>query len=432
MHPRFDKKTLSNLAQNGNFSFIVALITVIVLPIHIHFLPPLMILWLFAWVLENYSRFGDIFHSNKAYSLLFILFVSYYLWEAIGLLYTTDIKMGLSNLFGRLSLVLFPLVLVIPGEMIKNKIKLLIRIFAASTFIFILICFGYAVFRSVHIQNGLWAFNSHPPEYFWISYFYGSALTLNQHPSYIAMYVMLAFFICFESYFDHKLKVGQRILWLVIGLLLLVTQYFLSSRAGILISLILLPLYFIIKLRQLGKSKHVWILIVLILIAFVPLVIKNQRVDYLFGRIFNNQVGYERKQDPRVTIWKSGMEVAKKNFLLGVGIGDVRTELSLEYQRRGEGQMAIERFNAHNQFLEVLLENGIIGLIIFLSIFASMFYIAFKDKNLLYLMFISMMIMFFLFETVLYRLAGVSFFSLFSFLLNYAKDSTSKTKLDIV
>ena len=140
-------------------------------------------------------------------------------------------------------------------------------------------------------------------------------------------------------------------------------------------------------------------------------------MDYLYGRFVRNQDDYDRKEDPRLVIWKSALEIASKNFLLGVGIGDVREELSEEFLRIGEVQMAKDRFNAHNQFLEVLLENGIIGLIIFISIFVCMFYIAFSDKNLLYIIFILMTLMFFMFETVLYRLAGVSFFSLFSFIL---------------
>jgi O-antigen ligase len=427
MNLRIGKLELNNMVQNGYYSYIAALVIVFIMPIHIHFLPPFIVLMSLAWIFENYSKFGILMHNKKAYSLLIVLFVTYYLWEVIGLLYTTDIKMGLSNLFGRLSFVLFPIVLTSPGETIKKKINVLIRLFAVSTFIFILTCFFYAFYRSVHYENGLLTFNSHPQEFFWLNYFYSSELTLDQHPSYVAMYALLASFICFESYFDTTIKFLYRNLWLAIGLLLLITQYYLSSRAGILISLILVPLYFVVKLRQLGKNKYAWILIMLMIIAFVPIVIKNQRVDYLFGRLIQTHADYERKQDPRVIIWKSGLEIAKKNLMLGVGIGDVRTELSSEYKRVGEDQMAIEKFNAHNQFLEVLLENGIIGLILFLAIFGWMFYLAFLDKNLLYLMFICMIIMFFLFETVLYRLAGVSFFSLFSFLLLHSNNNTLKT-----
>lgn len=410
-----------NLLKRGFLSFLTALLTVIILPIHVKYLPPLMILWGIFWIMENHFQLTMISRSRKSFKVLFILFIIYYAWQAISLIYTNDTKMGLSNLFGRLSLILFPMVLIIPGEMIKDKIKTLVRIFAISTSLFLLFCFSYAFYRSMHLQNGLWTFNPHPGEYVWLSYFYSSELTLSEHPSYIAMYVLLSVFICFESFFDFSMKLRSRVLWLILGFLLLISQYFLSSRAGILICLILTPLYLIIKLKQLGKRKFAWIWIILLIIALLPLIVKNQRVDYLYGRLINKQEGYERKEDPRFTIWKSALEIARKNKLMGVGIGDVRTELSSEYMRIGEDQMAKERFNAHNQFLEVLVENGIIGLAIFVSIFICMFYIAFSDNNLLYIMFILIIFIFFLFETVLYRFAGVSFFPLFSFLLIYTK-----------
>ena len=422
--------SIKKFILSGGLTFIFCLLSVVILPTYIHYLPPVMILWVLFWILDNRSGLKkDIFISNKA-AILFFLFIFYYLWQAVGLIYTTDTKMGLSNLFGRLSLVLFPLVLIFPGAMIKNNIKTLIRIFVISTFLFMLFCFSYALYRSVSLQDGLWTFNSHPEESVWLNHFYSSELTVSQHPSYIAMYVLLSTFICFESYYDFSLKSKSRIMWLILGFLLLISQYFLSSRAGILLNLILIPLYFIIKLRQLGRKKSVWLWIILILIALAPLVAKNQRVDYLLGSVFNKQVDYERKKDPRFLIWESSLKIAQKNLLFGVGIGDVRTELAQEYERIGEVAMAKERLNAHNQFLEVLLENGIIGLLLFISIFVSMFYIAFSEKNLLYGLFILMIFMFFLFETALYRLAGVSFFALFSFLLIYTKTNNQTIEIN--
>jgi O-antigen ligase len=373
--------------------------------------------WVGLCILENNSEIFKAWNSLSQYKFLFILFILYYLWQVFSLLYTKDLKLGMLNLFSRLSLILFPFVLIFPGEIIKSKAKLLIRLFAFGTFLYLVFCFGYALYRSLNINEGLLTFNPRPPDYFWLSYFYGADLTISQHPAYTSMYVLLSVFICLEEWFDNTKKILNRLCWLTLGTLLLISQYFISSRAGILSSIVLLPIYFIFKLRNFGKRKFAWIWILLIIIALIPVLLKNQRVDYLFGELFNKQVGYERKKDPRFLIWKSSLNVAKKNLFLGVGIGDVKSELALEYDRIGEEQMAKERLNAHNQFLEVLLENGIIGLILFVSIFVCMIYIAISDKNILYGFFIMIVFIFFLFETMLYRLAGVTFFSMFSFLL---------------
>jgi O-antigen ligase len=185
--------------------------------------------------------------------------------------------------------------------------------------------------------------------------------------------------------------------------------------------MILIPIYFLLKFKSLKKHRFAWIGIIVVLILLQPLIANNQRVGYLYDLLFSKDIDYENQEDTRLIIWKSALEISKKNLLFGVGIGDVRTELADEYNRIGQEKMENERLNAHNQFVEVLLENGIIGLGIFLAIFAVMSYIAISDRNILYGIFISMIFMFFMFETVLYRLAGVTFFSLFSFLLIYLK-----------
>jgi O-antigen ligase len=418
-----NKIQFSSLIKRGYLSYIAAIMTVIVLPVHVQYLPPFLIIWCLSWIVENYLLRNEKWNLKTPHKVLFLLFISYYVWQVVGLIYTSDTKQGLLNLFGRLSLILFPMVLIFPGEMIKGKIIMLTRAFAGSTFIYMIICFANSLFRSINLNDGV--FNPHPIEYPWLNYFYSADLTISQHPSYVAMYVLLSAFICFESWFSSSIKIKHRIFWLISGSILLLSQYFISSRAGIFISLVLVPLYFLIKIKNSKYFRLQGILIIIVVICLLPVIIKNQRVDYLFGGFFNKQVSYERKQDPRFQIWESALNVSKQNLLLGVGIGDVRHELSQEYKRIGEDQMAKERFNAHNQFLEVLLENGIVGVTIFISIFLCMFYIAYIDKSLLYGFFILMIILFFMFETVLYRLAGVSFFSLFSFLLLHLNQKES-------
>jgi O-antigen ligase len=107
--------------------------------------------------------------------------------------------------------------------------------------------------------------------------------------------------------------------------------------------------------------------------------------------------------------------------VFGVGTGDIQDELNKEYKLLADKDLAIENnLNAHNQYLEVLIENGCIGFLLFLSLFAMMIYISVREGNLIYLIFTLIVFVSFMFETMLNRLAGVSFFSLFSFLLIYA------------
>jgi len=412
------------LAQQGYFSYLSAILTMAIMPVHVQYLPPVMILWLLSWIFENHYRLKELYCETKTvYKLLFALVILYYLWQVSGLLYSADLKMGLLNLYGRLSLVLFPLVLIYPGENIRRKTKILLRVFAAGSFSYMLICFCFALFRSLNYQNGIWTFNPHPPEFWWLSYFYAAELTVNQHPSYIAIFVLISSLICFETWFDNSIKTILRYIWLFAGILLIVSIYFISSRAGIISCLIIIPVYLIRKLKERKKLRLAWIGIIILMIALLPLIIRNQRVNSLFKTFSDDNEMKETEKiiEPRLIIWKAALNIAKQNLFIGVGIGDVRTELVKEYQKVGEDIMIKERYNAHNQFIEVLLENGLIGLVVFIMIFIIMIYIAIVDRNLLYGCFIFMIAFSLMFETMLYRLAGVSFFSLFSFQLLYYK-----------
>jgi O-antigen ligase len=106
---------------------------------------------------------------------------------------------------------------------------------------------------------------------------------------------------------------------------------------------------------------------------------------------------------------------------MGVGTGDASDELKKEFKNRGYINGYYDNLNAHNQFLEILLENGLIGLILFLTILGYMSYIAISQRNILSGLFIIMMFVFFMFETVLNRLSGISFFAFLSFLLIHIK-----------
>ncbi|MFH0841797.1 MAG: O-antigen ligase family protein [Bacteroidota bacterium] len=414
--------TLKEIIDKRYLTFLAASSAIFIIPIHVYYLPPFMILWGLCWVIENYSRFRLMMDTRKKYLLLFVFFISYYLWQAAGLIYSEDIKMGYLNLFGRLSLILFPLVLFYPGERIRKNTGTLLRLFASAAFIYMVYCFLRALFRSIVIDDGVWTFDPHPPEFFWLSYFYASQLTLPLHPSYISIYVLMSVMISLESWFDHSMKHSFRYVWLIIAVLLAISIFFLSSRAGIICSLIMIPLYLMIKLKNMGRWRFAWLGVTLLLISLLPLIIKNQRVASLFKKYFNENTREEQPDEPRFTVWNLALKISRQNLLLGVGIGDVRNELVKEYEKNDEQVMAEERYNVHNQFLEVLLENGLIGAILFISIFICMIYIAVIDRNILYGSFIFLIIFYSLFETILYRLAGVSFFPLFSFLLLHYKN----------
>jgi O-antigen ligase len=417
----FHKIIEINTRNPGYPAFLAAIVSMVILPVHNQYLPPLMIIWLLVWVFEFISRKGRLIEDENKPVLLLCCFISLFVYLLIGLIYSDNQELGTLLIFRRLSLAIFPIVLFSPGLEIKHKINTLLKAFTLGTITFLLVCFCYALFRSIIIKNGQWTFNPVSPEESWINYFYGSELTLDQHPSYIAMYTVLSMFIALELFSNKTLKVGIRALWLVTGIFLFVSIYFLSSRAGFIAVLLVLPVYLIIKI---GKKRLNIIsigLILFIIVCITSFYLFNQRVNFYSDKSLTFKLDTTIINDNRIGIWKSAVKVIEMNPIFGVGIGDSCDELKKEFKLLGYTNGYYDNLNAHNQYLEYLLSSGVLGLLIFLAIIGLMIYSAIKDRNLLFGVFIIIMLIFFTFESMLNRLAGISFFSLFSFLLMHFK-----------
>jgi O-antigen ligase len=412
--------------QSGKLTFILCLLSAIIIPLHVDFLPPVMILWLIAWIIENHKDFNKIWNIKNPAVLLFAGFTLYFLWYLAGLIYTEDFHNGTLLTFRRLPFVVFPLVLVAPGEYLKKNIMLVLRIFALSTLLYILFSFGLALIRSTFFTTGTITFNPRPPDADYENYFFGTRFAFSQHPTYLAMYVVFSIFVALESFFDKTLKNFQRLLWIGSSGILLVSLYFLSSRAGILSALLLVPLYLIIQFKKIKK----WWVSVLILIVAIPLLIfsfsKNDRMKSFFPEKADTSFMEKIMLDNRVPIWKSTFSVIKHNLFIGVGPGDASHDLRKEYLKEGYTEAYYNNLNAHNQYLEILLGTGLIGFLIIVYILGLVIYQAIVKRNLLFMLFIMAILIFFLFESILNRIAGVTFFSLMTFLLLISGEGSDK------
>jgi O-antigen ligase len=413
------------LVMIETIGYFIAFITMIIIPVYHWYLPPLMILWFILWFFKLKSLRMELQEIPFDYKILFVLFISFYLWQIIGLIYSDYPEAGWRNIVLRLSLLVFPLVLISPGDMIRLKVKTLLRVFAFGTFFFMVFCYTLAVYRSFNLTDGILTFNPHPPVETWLNYFFGSSLAIFQHPSYLSMYVLFSAFIAAESFFDKSLTRFRRMFWLFVSLSLFISIFLLASRAAILASIITIPFYFIYKNRKTDLRKMAGLVVLISIFCIfllLPIIKSNSKFRPYFNSESKVELGNNFLKESRLVIWKSSFNIIRRHILFGVGTGEIQFALNKEYKLTADNNLAIKNnLNAHNQFLEVLLENGLIGILIFLSLFAMLFYISIKEENLLFILFILIVFISFMFETMINRLAGVSFFALFSFLLPYSK-----------
>lgn len=424
---------MNEFLRSGKLTYFACFLSVIILPIHVDFLPPFMILWVICWILENAGQFNALINFKNDSFKLFIGFLLFFIWYVSGLFYTTDLDNGMLLVFRRLSFVLFPLVLIKPGEMIKKRALLLLKVFAISTLFYIIFSYGFAIYRSLYLKDGSILFNPHPIDRDYDNYFFGTDFAFSQHPTYLAMYVMLSVFIAFESFFNEHQNLLYKRFWLSGGIIMMSSIYFISSRAGILSAMILMPVYLIIHFKKINKGWGSVLVVIGALAILILSFLNNNRIKYYLPDTQSSSVIEKFKLDNRVPIWKSAVKVIKQNLVFGVGAGDASAEIRRAYKDAGYTEMYYDNLNAHNQYLEILLANGLVGLLIMLSIIGFLVFKAILRRNLLLGLYITVIIIFFLFESILNRIAGVTFFSLFSFLLiNFEENNfTAGTNISI-
>jgi len=146
--------------------------------------------------------------------------------------------------------------------------------------------------------------------------------------------------------------------YLYLGILILLSILCTLSRAGFAGAIMSLLLIFIFYLNILIKSykKH----LVTILISFIiPLVYFFEYTKVLFARLVN--LNFSNMFDGRLDIWLSGISVIDKNPF---GYGHNNTPQTIEHyaaKNYGGGDV-------HNYFLETLINYGILGFIITISL----------------------------------------------------------------
>ncbi|MEM6963283.1 MAG: hypothetical protein AAF573_00870, partial [Bacteroidota bacterium] len=91
---------------------------------------------------------------------------------------------------------------------------------------------------------------------------------------------------------------------------------------------------------------------------------------------------------------------------LGVGTGDIQDELNKIYQKRNLQTELQYNQNTHNQYLQTTATLGILGGTWLLVLYFLPFYQAFRHKDYLYCLFILLILLAFLTESILQTQRG--------------------------
>lgn len=379
-------------------NYYLFLLLAFIIPLERKLIPPIIILLFVSSLLNGSFKFK----KKKGILALALLYVTY----VVGLIYSTNFKYGLFDLEVKLSLLLFPLVFFISKIEMKTVADNILNSFIDGCFVASILSLVSAAIQYYLYSN----INS---------FFYGE-LALYGHSSYMAL------FLCFSSalIYIKNIKQGNKISFPKKDLFLLalfsLIIFFLVSKTGI-ISILLIHFgfigYLIIKNKLYLKGTVALVLISTLLFAgYKAFPEVNNRFNELFSTVFSESKELNTTSSIRTEIWKTSVKILVQHPF-GVGTGDVKDVLVEHYMNSGLDYAAEKELNAHNQFLQIALATGILGLLILLAMIFYPLYYAIKNRHLIYIVFLGLIIINFLTEAMLETLAGVVFFAFFNTML---------------
>jgi hypothetical protein len=136
--------------------------------------------------------------------------------------------------------------------------------------------------------------------------------------------------------------------------------------------------------------------------AYMDKVGKLDEIDHPEYKVFNSLV-------TRVSIWKSGWELAQKNLIFGVGASDGKPELVKYFKQTNQHFLAKYEFPTHNQFLDFLIKFGILGPLVVLLYIFTIGYLGFSLKNAVVFSFFFLFLTSNLTDDFLLRFDGIAF-----------------------
>ncbi|MEC3906302.1 O-antigen ligase family protein [Tamlana sp. 2201CG12-4] len=269
----------------------------------------------------------------------------------------------------------------------------------------------------------------------WTAFFLNSTNIINYsnftapmggiHPVYFSQFVVMAFFIFLENLL-RSIKLEYKIILIVLLIFLSISLFYIQARTPVVAFILCLFVFAFYKILIQNDIKNLKYLILVIFLGALIFFIAINDIDYLLikDRMINN---FNEGLTIRLHSWRCAWNVFIENpKLLGVGFSNTQYYLDECYKSSYLARPYFEHYNSHNQYLQILVSSGVIGIISWLFMVGYAFYRTIINNNLLGLIFLILFSICCITEVYLVRIWGVLFYALFYSLLVFR---TKKEKM---
>lgn len=323
----------------------------------------------------------------------------------------------------KMSLLIFPIIIFfVPNLITKKHLTKILLFFSLSTLV---ITAGTNI---IVIINGL------PVEYIELNDFSYSYRTYFEdishlHPTYASLYLSFSSIILFSFFLRKETK---SYLYLIGSLICALSLIPLAAKMPLIAFFIASTVFLIKQPLVLKKFKYV---LLGTIVAFIFALFTVPTLKIRSNELFNSQFTLPQGEiynsvSIRIGISKCSISIAKEHFLLGVGPGQLQEILDGCYKDFQSTAFSSIHYNTHNEYFNILLSTGLIGLTLFLLILLMMVYYAYLYHDPLFLVLLVLLMLCFLTENLLDRQGGVVFFAFFTTLFIKTTVLQKKRRLD--
>ncbi len=360
----------------------------------------------------------------KARRRWLVLFGSLYAGVVISVVYSANLHEAAVNLQQKSALLLFPLVFASSSALTSKVINRTSRAFTWATCIGSLTCllFGvYYVFTtgSFHYLRG-----------------YDMVLLKDMLPFIMGLCCLLSLIFLVNKIYDDRImsRPWQLLITDISMSLLLVLFVLLLGNRSILICLCAIAVFYAFNFLT-SLSHRLIVLGTLALLSILAVIFNpslNSQWKDLVDFSQHNEIPLDTDKSLgrawggkaiRVSIWKCSWDVIEKNWLVGVGTGDVQDELQKAYEKRKfYFASRYNTYNAHNQFIQETLSQGFIGFLSFAGgIFIPVLVGLKRRSNAPYILFLLCFAFVCITESVLEVNKGIILYSFFNSIFIFKK-----------
>jgi O-antigen ligase len=331
-------------------------------------------------------------------SWLCVLVAGHFAVLLIGLTYTPDLNAGLA-IIERYSFALLCVALVYSMGRLGVTLFQVLSAFALGVAVVVLYGFFYAIFvmgpseRALVFEAGHVNFSN----------------IVKIHPTYLGMYLIFIFFVVLEYARLNQRQLTAGLKWsiLIILVAIVMVVVFLRSQINLLVFPLLLVIYTIVMMRK----RAALITLLLFTSGFLIYLADSERVSSVLDRYGKN---VSTALEHRILIWQAAVEAFRSAPFFGAGTGGAQTNLNLQYVESGFTEGVEQSYNAHNQYLQILVRNGLLEFVVFVSFLAYCFYKSLEQVNYSFLIFIILFILTMMAESCLSVQKGIMFFYFFA------------------